>query len=348
MEKVDNENLVSDLENLQVKRKLASVQLVDEVIPSTKDENFDIVKILGWQVVCPKNEFKKGEKVVYFEIDSQLPDERWCQSLEFYDFRVGTITVAGELSQGFVAHIDLVFKNNDHLKVGDDLTEELGITKYDEEEKASEYIDSGKFPIHAVPFTDEPRVQSEPRYLDVFKGRPYVACIKYDGTSATYLLNPNDKTEFWACSRNKMLDPKKKDDYWKVADKYKIKEKLTNYPDYAIQAEVYGPGIQKNPLGVKDKSLAVFNIYSISQKRCLDYDELVETCAKLDLPTAKLFERGDSFNYSLEDLHGLVKGNYEGTENQREGLVFRLAKNWYTPQLRASFKIISNDFLVGK
>jgi hypothetical protein len=75
---------------------------------------------------------------------------------------------------------------------------------------------------------------------------------------------------------------------------------------------------------------------------------MVEACTLLDLPCAKVLERGDSFKYTLEDLFELVKGNYEGTENQREGLVFRLAKNWYRPNIRASFKIISTDFLMVK
>ena len=158
-----------------------------------------------------------------------------------------------------------------------------------------------------MPFTDEPRIQSEPRYLKVFKGKTYVATIKYDGTSASYVLNPDDHDELWVCSRNKMIDPKKKNDYWKIAEKYKIKEKLQKNPDYAILGEVYGPGIQKNLLGVKDKMLAVFNIYSLSQKRSLDYDELVEACKAMDLPYVQELERGDGFNYNVEQLLNLLR-----------------------------------------
>ena len=333
-------------DDLQVKRKLASVQEISEVKECEKDNNFEVCKVLGWQVVAPKGLFKPKDLVVYFEIDSKLPDERWCSAMEFYDYKVSTVTIAGELSQGYIAHISEVFKKYEHLKIGDDLTEELSIEKYDDEEKVNDIIENSLFPVHVVPFTDEPRIQSEPRYIELFKGKAYVATVKYDGTSGTYLLNPENKDELWACYRNKLLNSKKKDDYWKMADKYKIKEKLQSYPDYALQCEIYGPGIQKNRLGIKDKSIAVFNVHSISQKRCLDYDEMVSVCEKLELPVVQLLERGDSFKYTIDDLFEVVKGNYPETENQREGLVFRLANNWYSPQFRASFKIISNDYLI--
>ena len=267
--------------------------------------------------------------------------------MQFYDFRVNTVTIASIVSQGLIRPISIL-KNSDQYKEGDNVTEILEVTKYDEEVKMNQNIENGEFPIFLIPMTDELRAQSEPRYLDLFKDKAYVATLKYDGTSSSYVLNPNDKDELWVCSRNQIVDPKKKNDYWKIAEKYKIKEKLQQFPDYAIQGEIYGPGIQKNLLGMKDKTLAVFTVFSISQKRCLDYDYMVEVCKKLDLPYVQVIQRGDSFNYKLEELFEMVKGNYEGTTNQREGIVFRLAKNWYTPNLRASFKVISNDYLLAK
>lgn len=347
VEKCEKDEFNTDFENLQIKRKLASVQEIIKIVPLENDQHLEVAKVLGWEIVVNKNEFNVGEKVIYFEIDSQLPDDRWCKDMEFYDYRVNSVIVSGKLSQGLIKPITLI-KNHENFNIGDDVTEILEVCKYDEEEKSQNRIDKGEFPVHAVPFSDEPRVQSEPKYLELFKNKPYVATIKYDGTSSTYLLNPDDEDELWVCSRNQLIDPKKKNDYWKIAEKYKIKEKLQKFPDYAIQGEIYGPGIQKNLLGVKDKMLAVFTIYSKSQRRCLDYDEMVEICEKLELPFVKVLERGECFNYTIDELFELVKGNYEGTSNQREGIVFRLTRNWYRPNVRASFKIISNDYLVKK
>jgi RNA ligase (TIGR02306 family) len=257
--------VTNDLENLQIKRKLASVQTMSELLPIDSDQSLEIAKVLGWQVVVEKGVYKVGDLIIYFEIDSQLPEDRWCEDMQFYDYRVTTTTIAGVISQGFIRPINTL-KNHENYKVGDDVTETLDVTKYDEEEKTTSRVDAGEFPMHLIPFTDEPRVQSEPKYLDVFAGKAYVASIKYDGTSGTYLLNPDDTDELWVCSRNKIVDPKKKNDYWQIAETYKIKEKLQKYPDYAVQGEVYGPGIQKIYLELNRKCL-LFLMFILSRKK---------------------------------------------------------------------------------
>lgn len=60
-------------------RKLASIRVVDDVLPVENADRLEQVAIGGWRVVVAKGEFAKGDKVVYFEIDSALPvtDERY-------------------------------------------------------------------------------------------------------------------------------------------------------------------------------------------------------------------------------------------------------------------------------
>ncbi len=328
---------------LVVARKLASIQEISSITPLNND--LEIAKVLGWQVVIRKNEFKSGEKIVYFEIDTQLPE--WFNEMEMSDYKSKTSLIAGILSQGIIKPITCL-KNNEKYKIGDDISEEMNVRKYDDEEKLMSVKENKEFPIYLVPKSDEPRIQSEPRYLEVFKGKPFVATLKYDGTSSTFMIDPTNNKELWVASRNKLLEKGKKESgsYYSIADKYKIAQKLAKFPDYAIQGEIYGAGIQKNPLMVKDKHLAVFTIYSLSQNRCLDYDEMIEACNKLELPYVEAVFRGDNFNFSVEELLEKVKGVYKNTENPREGLVFRLEKYWDTPSLRASFKVVNNDYLL--
>ena len=327
---------------LVVARKLASVQLISSITPL--NDQLDIVKVLGWQVVTLKNDFKPGDKIVYFEIDSKLPE--WFTELEMDDYRAKTSVIAGVISQGIIKPITCV-KDHEKYQVGDDLSEVLEVGKYDDEGKIISAKENKEFPISVVPKTDEPRIQSEPRYLEVFKGKSFVASLKYDGTSGTFLLDPTNKKDLWVASRNKLVAKGKQGgEYWAIAEKYKLAQKLQKFPDLAIQGEVYGAGIQKNPFKLKEKRLAVFTIKSLSLNRCLDYDEMVETCKELDLPYAEAIVRGDNFNFSLDELIELAKGKYQDTENEREGLVFRLAKYWDTPCIRASFKVINNDYLI--
>ena len=55
-------------------RKLASIQTVTltESIPNA--DAIARVKILGGGVVCKKGEYRPGDRVVYCEIDSLLPE----------------------------------------------------------------------------------------------------------------------------------------------------------------------------------------------------------------------------------------------------------------------------------
>lgn len=199
-----------------------------------------------------------------------------------------------------------------------------------------------KFPTMFIKSTDEPRIQSAPSLIFYFKGNPYYASLKYDGTSATYLINPETK-EFMICSRNLSLEYNEKSDYSIIANKYDIKKKLKER--YAIQCEIYGPKIGKNNLKSKDLKMAVFTIKDLIENRYLDLDEMDKFCKENELPMVEIIERGDKFDYDVKQLIEKAKGFYPGTEIPREGLVFRLTNNWFKNG-RYSFKIINNDYLL--
>lgn len=54
-------------------RKLATVRIIKDIRPISNADNIELAIIDGWQCVVKKNEFKIGEKIIYFEIDSFLP-----------------------------------------------------------------------------------------------------------------------------------------------------------------------------------------------------------------------------------------------------------------------------------
>jgi RNA ligase (TIGR02306 family) len=339
-------------------RKLASVQIIKDIVEHTNSDNLALAKVLGWQVVVKRNEFKPGQKIVYFEIDSLLPDKTWCDFMKNCDFKVKTIKLRGEISQGLILPLSILGDNinesdNDE---GKNLTDELGIVKYKIDAEESITIKRGgnvikikveTFPTHLIEKTDEPRIQSEPKILKLFEGKPYYAALKYDGTSGTYILNPNTN-DFYICSRNNIREHTEGDCYTDAADKYQIKEKLLAQKNkYALQCEVYGPTINNNYLAVDNQKIAVFTIKDLTEGRFLDYDEFCAKCKELDLPMVEVMEEGDSFNYTIDELKVKSKGVYVNTKNPREGLVFRLKSDWYGTK-RASFKIINDDYLVKK
>lgn len=67
------ENLKNINETANV-RKLATIATVLEVFPIEGADAIEGVKIRGWNVVVKKGEYKVGDKTIYVEVDSVLPD----------------------------------------------------------------------------------------------------------------------------------------------------------------------------------------------------------------------------------------------------------------------------------
>lgn len=203
---------------MEKERKLAHVEKIEWIKPIEGADKIVLCGVLGWQcVVAKKDNFKEGDKIVYIEIDSIVPDIPEFEFLRDRKFRVKTIKLKGELSQGLVVPLSILGKNRPiSLEIGDDVTDLVGITKYlspseQEEIKAeirrvaaeknrlkkflmryswfrklnlSRKQKSG-FP-YWVSKTDEERIQNMPRVLTDFANEAVYATEKIDGQSATF------------------------------------------------------------------------------------------------------------------------------------------------------------------
>jgi RNA ligase (TIGR02306 family) len=193
------------------------------------------------------------------------------------------------------------------------------------------------------------RVQSAPQLLDELRGRPYVATLKYDGTSSTYLVDPGDES-FHACGRNWSIR-EGANVYWNVARRLDLEAKLRAQGGrYAVQGELCGPSIQKNPLALREVALFVFSVYDLSAARFLSDREMRALAAEMELPAVAVVEEGEAFAHDQASLLALAEGVYPGTKNQREGIVIRPRDEVFSPTLggRLSFKAISNKYLLGE
>jgi RNA ligase (TIGR02306 family) len=339
-----------------VERKLASIQRVLDILPIENADAIELVKINGWQTVTKKGEFRVGDLGCYLEIDSIPPDTetfRFLWTPKAHEgpepfprpekFRIRTMRLRGALSQGLflpLSELDL-----GAVEEGEDVTGRLGVGKYEPPVPTSMGDWRARFPAF-LPKTDEMRVQSVPAVLEELRGKPYVITLKYDGTSATYGIDPRNG-EFHACGRNHSI-VEGQNLYWQMARKYDIEAVLRSFPAYAIQGEIVGPGVQKNPLGLKEVSLFAFNVYDIAGAGYLGYNAAREFLSENNLPVVETLEEGDSFAYTQDDLLALAEGKYPGTKNEREGIVVRARQETYSEALagRLSFKVISNRFLL--
>lgn len=319
-------------------RKLASIQKITELNDIPNSDFLQVASINGWKVVVQKGLYEVGDKCTYFEIDSILPLDLFPE-LEKYKGRIRTIKLRGQISQGYCVPLP-----NQSLEEGLDVTAVLGVTKYEPPEEFRSGDAAGSFPSHIISKTDEDRIQSNLELLELFKSKPFTATLKCDGTSGTWGY---DENEFFACSRN--LKVKDGDNvYWNMARKYDLEKKLkVCQTPYVVQAEICGPGIQKNRLGLTHHEIRVFRVYDKFRKRFLNCTEMIRFCEVNELPMAEVILFGDKFEYNLETLLMLAEGKYPGTNNEREGIVFICEEEDQTKfGGRLSFKVISNKYLL--
>ena len=80
-------------------RKLASIQKIKAIKPIEGADRIEVAQILNWDCVVTKGEYRVGDMVIYFEIDSLLPDvpafeflkgSSWSQKLNKYKIRTHT------------------------------------------------------------------------------------------------------------------------------------------------------------------------------------------------------------------------------------------------------------------
>lgn len=314
-------------------RKLASVQTIKAIRPIEGADRIEVVQVLNWDCVATKGQYKVGDKVIYFEIDSLLPDipafeflKKSCWSQKLNKYKIKTHKFRNQISQGLVIPLsdlkDIYLQINckDTVQVypmsivdpeeGYDLTEELNIEKYEPPVSNGALGDLIQHEWY-IPKTDEERIQvcAEnvlPEYMKVNKGH-YYASIKLDGTSCTVGLFED---MFLIGGRNQWY--KGPNMYTETIKKYgdleaKLKEYLDNTGVYlALQGELCGPGIQSNRLGLKDKEWFVFNVYASTTGKMDSYEKLdligmLGACERLGLKHVPIIDFEDKYDFATTD-----------------------------------------------
>jgi RNA ligase (TIGR02306 family) len=347
-------------------RKLASIQKIDEIKPHTNADSLELAKVGGWQIVVKRGQFKSGDLCVYAEIDCLMPEKPEFEFLRSKHFRIKTMKLRGELSQGIAFPLDILgeYISTSGKIIGADVTEILGIKKYEAPISPQlSGIAKGNFPTHIIPKTDEERLQSKMSLLDEMKDKVCYITLKEDGTSFTayHIVEPDMTPEIMSlvqrvgvCSRNLELKSEDTSLYTKIAKQYDVEEKLNKFyqdegRNIAVQGEITGDGIAKNPLGLQrnKNQLHLFNIYDIDKHKYVDYAEFIMIASVLEIPTVETIFFG-RFNFTLEQLLEKARGKYSGTKNNFEGIVIRPVEETFSEKLqgRLSFKVINNDYLL--
>lgn len=339
-------------------RNLVSIQEVKGILPIPDADAIEVIEVLGWKLVVKKDEFKVGDKVVYFEVDSFLPIEdkyEFLRKSSFKNhptigegFRIKTIKLRGQISQGLaLAPSDLGLED---LPVGTDVTDRLGVRKWEPIETLSDWGAMREGLPDGVSKTDETRIQSiYDEIMPQFEGRRYYISTKIDGTSITML---RQNGEFKVCSHcNEILD-NAPSSIWDYARKHNVEQKMINADinNYAFQGEMAGPGIQKNRLNLTAPKWFIFTIKNLATGQRLGLEEMKTLCDKVGLEMVPIEEEGDNLieKYpTLETLLERAKGKYASGQN-KEGIVIRPVEPIHSNTVSGplSFKVLNNDYLL--
>ncbi len=347
-------------------RNLATIQRIATLSPIEGADKIELATLegLSWQVVVQKGIYKLGDAVCYIQIDTIVPQMAPFEFLKDRHWRVRTIRLKKQLSQGLIIPRSEFGKENypqmldfAGMLVGDDITTLIGVTKFEKPVPANlRGRIKGNFPTHIVPKTDEERLQNCPRIIDELKGVRCYVSLKLDGTSATYIaFNPGDlaEPETQVCSRNLSLKAHEGEDagnvYWQMEKKYGITDKLKAQGNFSVQGEICGPGIGGNKVGLTEVDFFLFNVYDIENKKYLDFEELKFFAEYLGVKTVPIVDDNFVFgDVTVQDVLGLADSLNYPDGSPAEGAVIRPVKEMYSGYMkgRVSFKAVSNRFLL--
>jgi RNA ligase (TIGR02306 family) len=333
-------------------RKLASIQVISNLKSIDGADNIEVAEILGWNVIVKKGEFNIGDKVVYCEIDSVLPDKPEFEFLKPRGMRIKTIRLRGQISQGICFPLSIL-PEEFSVKEDADCTEAIGIFKYEPPIPAClSGVMRGNFPSF-IPKTDETRVQVLQKVLDKYSGSKCYITEKLDGSSSTFYLRDG---YFGVCSRNIDLVETEDNSFWKVAKNLDIENKLRKLNrNIAIQGELIGEGIQGNKLRLKGQTVMFFNAFDIDKFEYLGFIAFKELMDNLKLVTVPILNSDYCLSNSIDEIVQLATIKSTITKDVwAEGIVIRpytekldlLLSNEKFNTGRVSFKAINPEFLL--
>lgn len=290
-----------------------------------KIEGYDRIQLAyfeenAYQAIVPID-IKVGDLVCWIEADSLLPDvpqyeflRKRCFVPSLGKLRIRVMKMAGHKSWGLVLKLNEIPLRKKGFSQGDDVTDYLGITKYEPAEDASpkakrtllnrlytkfpilrpfirllKYIsrkfhkvEYEEFPSWLISKTDETSIQLTPKKLEVNKDVDCYVTVKIEGQSATYFI---EKGKLMCCSRNYMYVVYSDCNYCQYAKDHNVYGKLMEAKklgfDLIVQGELAGPGIQKNIYKFQDKQFYVFNMYDRKTKKYLDWSTMIFIASKV-------------------------------------------------------------------
>jgi len=341
-----------------------------EVEPHPDADRLEIAKVGGYKSIIQKGQFKSGDLAVYIPDQAVLP-ERVLKRLGLEGKlsgrnkdRVKAIRLRGVLSQG------LLHPLIDDWKEGDDVTELLGITKYEPpvpQEMAGKVL-SGVYSKWAFKYDFE---NFKKRVSLIEHGEEVVMTEKVHGTFMVIGVLPHSVAAEHGISRVFVASKRQfakgitfdldnavlNNVYLRALSENNLAQKLVQF--YGTEhenviyllGEVYGVQDLKYGLSGGKLGYAAFDIAEMTADGLLflDEDPLEVALHAMDIPRVPVLYRGP-FSQEIMELMTDGKETVSGNGvHVREGVVVKPALERFHPRYgRAIVKSVSADYLLRK
>lgn len=356
---------------------------IDEVLVHPNADRLELCVVRGWNVVAQKGLYRAGDLCVYVPIDSVLPrkieDQLFPEGskIKLQKSRVRSIRIRGAVSQGMLIRPDEFGLQG--KKEGDDVTDILGIVKYEPPEESipgllnTSKASTRKQPnVHFRKYTDMENFKNHPKVFE--EGENVWVTEKLHGTSARYMWAPREELrglfgrfitwflklfglwrpfEFVFGSRNVQLHVASNRNakyeltnvYGKIAAQEDIINKLK--PGEGIYGEIVGPGVQKGyHYGITEGKHEFFAYDVLINGRWLDPHEFRAFCAERGFKHVPELYHGP---YNKDVVLSYRDGDSTlGNQKVREGVVVKPEKESIYYGGRKVLKMISDEYLLNK
>jgi len=348
-------------------RKLATVRRIAAIDPIPGADKIVRATVDGWQLVTAiDNGFKVGDLVIYCEIDSWIPHavapflSKGKEPRAFDGIageRLRTMRMRGQISQGLLLPLSQAFDKFEGSQydegqelceffcVGADVTDLLGIVKYEAPVPACLAGEvKGMFPS-VIPKTDQERIQNLTTEFEVWKTEDLLweETEKAEGSSMTVY---HYQDYVGVCSRNLDLKRNPDNSLWAAAIRLDLERLLIETGrQLAIQGELVGEGIQGNIYKIRGQEFFVYDIYDIDRGEYLLPDERDAFMDQWRLKHVPVLRRAVSFaGMTVADVLKSADGQsvLGPIGCLREGLVYKCRSR------NISFKAISDLYLLGE
>ena len=283
-----------------------SVEVVEvEIMSHDNADNLEIAKVGGYTSIVSKGDYVSDDKAVYIPEQSILPDDV-IEDLGLIGRlsgkaknRVKAVKLRGVLSQGLLHPLFFGRLSGRNYAVGDDVQDDLGITKYVPlipESMSGDVKNSLGLTLNY----DIENFKRDPMLIDA--GIEMVATEKIHGTWCCFGITVKEEDTIVT---SKGLSSKhlsfKLDEGINTTNLYvkkwrefgtSLRNTILTLP-YYILGEIYGRGVQDLQYGLTGKNFRVFDVYmgNPGSGGYLPWDLLLEFCKEMNLKNVPSVER---------------------------------------------------------